>query len=303
MEAILVKAAGLALIILAGYTLKRLGVFRTEDAKVISRVVINLTLPAAFITGFRGFQFQAEYLIVIAIALVCNFLLLGIAFLMTKGKDIPARALYAMNLSSYNIGTFVMPFAQSFLPAQAIVGVSMFDAGNCPVNCGISYALIMGKNSGSVRASLKMVADKLLHSVPFMTYLFLMIKCVIGLEFPEPVYTVASMVGGANSFLAMLMIGILFQVRVEKEDLRQVLQILGVRYGVNLLMIALLWHTPLSLMVRQVLALALVAPVPSVALVFCERCGCKPSVYGMISSLSIAVSLILTFSLMLLKLF
>ena len=303
MSAILVKAAGLALIILAGYTLKRLGVFRTEDAKVISRVVINLTLPAAFITGFRGFRFDAEYLIVIAIALICNFLLLGVAFTITKGTDIPTRALYAMNLSSYNIGTFVLPFAQSFLPTQAIVGVSMFDAGNCPINCGISYALVMGRNSGSAKNSLNMVVDKLLHSVPFMTYLLLMIKCALGLEFPEPVYTVASMVGSANSFLAMLMIGILFQVRVEKDDLRQVLQILGLRYGINLLLIALLWQTPLSLMVRQVLALALVAPVPSVALVFCERCGCKPTVYGMISSMSIAISLILTFGLMLLKLF
>lgn len=293
----------MALIILAGYTLKRLGVFRTEDAKVISRVVINLTLPAAFITGFRGFRFDAEYLIVIAIALVCNFLLLGVAFTITKGADIPTRALYAMNLSSYNIGTFVLPFAQSFLPTQAIVGVSMFDAGNCPINCGISYALVMGRNSGSAKDSLNMVVDKLLHSVPFMTYLLLMIKCALGLEFPEPVYTVASMVGSANSFLAMLMIGILFQVRVEKDDLRQVLQILGLRYGINLLLIALLWQTPLSLMVRQVLALALVAPVPSVALVFCERCGCKPTVYGMIGSMSIAISLILTFGLMLLKLF
>ena len=303
MEAILVKAAGLTLIILAGYTLKRLGVFRTEDAKVISRVVIDLTLPAAFITGFRGFRFETEYLVVILVALICNFLLLGVAFVITRGKDIPTRALYAMNLSSYNIGTFVLPFAQSFLPVQAIVGVSMFDAGNCPVNCGISYALVMGRSSGSVKDSLKMVADKLLHSVPFMTYLLLMVKCAVGLEFPEPVYTVASMVGGANAFLAMLMIGILFQVRVEKEDLRQVVQILGIRYGVNLLLITLLWQMPLSLMVRQVLALALVAPVPSVALVFCERCGCKSSVYGMVSSLSIAMSLALTFGLMLLKLF
>lgn len=299
----MVKAAGLALIILAGYTLKRLGIFRTEDAKVISRVVINLTLPAAFITGFRNFVFQPEYLIVIIIALACNFLLLGIGFLLTKGKDIPTRALYAMNLSSYNIGTFVLPFAQSFLPAQAIVGVSMFDAGNCPVNCGISYALVMGRDGGSVKDSLKMVADKLLHSVPFMTYLLLMVKCAVGLEFPEPVYAVASMVGSANSFLAMLMIGILFQLKVEKEDLRQVLRILGVRYGVNLLVVALLWQMPLSRMVRQVLALALVAPVPSVALVFCERCGCKPTVYGMVSSLSIAISLALTFILMLLNLF
>ena len=41
METILVKAAGLALMIFAGYGLKRLGVFRTEDAKVISRIVVG----------------------------------------------------------------------------------------------------------------------------------------------------------------------------------------------------------------------------------------------------------------------
>ncbi len=300
MEAILVKAAGLMLVILAGYLLKRLGVFRTEDAKVLSRVIINLTLPAAFITGFRNFRFEMDDLIVIVIALVCNFLLLGLGLLLTRGRDLPTRALYAMNLSSYNIGTFVLPFAQSFLPAQAIAAVSMFDAGNCPVNSGISYALVMGRGS-SWKSSLRMVADKLLHSVPFMTYLLLMVKCAIGLEFPEPVYTVASMIGGANAFLAMLMIGILFQLRVEPGELRQVAGILALRYGVNLLLAALLWQLPLALALRQVLALALVAPVPSVALVFCERCGCKPSVYGLISSLSMVISLALSFLLMMWK--
>ena len=41
METILVKAAGRALMIFAGYGLKRLGVFRTEDAKVISRIGVG----------------------------------------------------------------------------------------------------------------------------------------------------------------------------------------------------------------------------------------------------------------------
>ena len=49
MEAILSKAASLALMIFAGFGLKRLGVFRQEDAKALSRVVVNLTLPAALI--------------------------------------------------------------------------------------------------------------------------------------------------------------------------------------------------------------------------------------------------------------
>ena len=84
METILVKAAGLALMIFAGYGLKRLGVFRTEDAKVISRIVVHLTLPAALITGFRTFHFDASYLALIVIALVSNFALLGVGVFVFK---------------------------------------------------------------------------------------------------------------------------------------------------------------------------------------------------------------------------
>ena len=47
------------------------------------------------------------------------------------------------------------------------------------------------------------------------------------------------------------------------------------------------------------IVLAILAPIPSVAMVYCEKCGCKPSLYGVLNSLSIAVSLLLTFPLLL----
>ena len=298
METILVKAAGLALMIFAGYGLKRLGVFRTEDAKVISRIVVHLTLPAALITGFRTFHFDASYLALIVIALVSNFALLGVGLRRTRGGDMATRGLYALNVSSYNIGCFVLPFVQSFLPPEALVGVSMFDAGNCPVNSGVAYAIVSARSSGQ-RVRLGFVLDKLVHSVPFMTYLTLMVLSILGITLPEPVYQVASTVGGANTFLAMVMIGMLFEVRVEREDRRLILEILAVRYGCSLAMAALVWVLPLPLLIRQVSVLAMMAPIPSVTMVYCEKCGCKPSLYGVLNSLSIAVSLLLTFPLLL----
>ena len=298
METILVKAAGLALMIFAGYGLKRLGVLRTEDAKVISRIVVHLTLPAALITGFRTFHFDASYLALIVIALVSNFALLGVGLRRTRGGDLATRGLYALNVSSYNIGCFVLPFVQSFLPPEALVGVSMFDAGNCPVNSGVAYAIVSARSSGQ-RVRLGFVLDKLVHSVPFMTYLTLMVLSILGITLPEPVYQVASTVGGANTFLAMVMIGMLFEVRVEREDRRLILEILAVRYGCSLAMAALVWVLPLPLLIRQVSVLAMMAPIPSVTMVYCEKCGCKPSLYGVLNSLSIAVSLLLTFPLLL----
>ena len=298
METILVKAAGLALMIFAGYGLKRLGVFRTEDAKVISRIVVHLTLPAALITGFRTFHFDASYLALIVIALVSNFALLGVGLRRTRGGDLATRGLYALNVSSYNIGCFVLPFVQSFLPPEALVGVSMFDAGNCPVNSGVAYAIVSARSSGQ-RVRLGFVLDKLVHSVPFVTYLTLMVLSILGITLPEPVYQVASTVGGANTFLAMVMIGMLFEVRVEREDRRLILEILAVRYGCSLAMAALVWVLPLPLLIRQVSVLAMMAPIPSVTMVYCEKCGCKPSLYGVLNSLSIAVSFLLTFPLLL----
>ena len=296
MDAILVKAAGLLLMILAGYGMKRLGLFHVEDAKLLSRIIVHLTLPAALVTGFRTFRFDVSYLALIAIALASNLLMLAVGLWRGRGKAAPVRALYGLNICSYNIGCFVLPFVQSFLPAEALIGVSMFDAGNCPVNSGISYAVVSAAGNGE-RVRLRFVLDKLCHSVPFMTYLVLMVLSTLHISLPEPVYQIAS--GGANTFLAMLMIGILFEVRVEHEDRRQIAEILVLRYAGSLVMAALVWLSPLPLLIRQVSVLAMMAPIPSVTMVYCEKCGCKPSLYGVLNSLSLAISLVLTFPLLL----
>ena len=133
-----------------------------------------------------------------------------------------------------------------------------------------------------------------------MTYLSLMLLSVLDITLPDFVYQTASTIGGANTFLAMLMIGILFDIRVNREDRRQLVEILALRYGGSLLMCVLVWLLPLPLLFRQVAVLAMLAPIPSVTMVYCEKCGCAPSLYGVANSLSLAISLCLTFPLLLL---
>lgn len=298
MEAIVSKAAVLALIIFAGFGLKRLGVFRQEDAKVLSRIVVNLTLPAALVGSFRTFRFDPRFLTLIVIAAASNLAMVLVGLWWSRGRSPDTRALYALNVSSYNIGCFVLPFTQSLLPAEALIGVSMFDAGNCPFNSGLTYALV-SPQSGGERIRLTYVLGRLVRSVPFMTYLVLMLLSVLGVTLPDFVYETASAIGGANTVLAMLMIGLLFDIRVGREDRRQLAGILALRYGGSLLMCLLVWFLPLPLLLRQVSVLAMLAPIPSVAMVYCEKCGCKASLYGVANSLSLAVSLCLTFPLLL----
>lgn len=45
MDALLIKTGGLLLIVALGYLLKRRGVFQQGDARLLSRIIVNLTLP------------------------------------------------------------------------------------------------------------------------------------------------------------------------------------------------------------------------------------------------------------------
>ena len=64
-------------------------------------------------------------------------------------------------------------------------------------------------------------------------------------------------------------------------------------------MASLVWLSPLPLLIRQVSVLSMMAPILSVMMVYCEKCGCKPSLYGVLNSLSLVISLALTFPLLL----
>jgi len=293
MDALLIKTGGLLLIVALGYLLKRRGVFQQGDARLLSRIIVTLTLPGALLSSFSAFRLVPSLLAVLAAAAAANVLLLAVSALVTRRRPGPVRALYLLNAPSYNIGTFVLPFVQSFLPPDMLLAVSMFDAGNSPFNCGGAYALTAALTGGG-RLTGRSVLGRMLRSVPFDTFLAILLLGLLGLRLPQPVYTVAGMFGQANAFLAMLMIGLLLEPRIPQESRSDVLRVVLLRYGFGLAASAVCWMLPLPAGVRQVLVLSLLAPVPSVSLAYCERCGCDSGAVGAIHSLCIPISLAFT---------
>jgi predicted permease len=57
---------------------------------------------------------------------------------------------------------------------------------------------------------------------------------------PDPVYTVAGMIGQANAFVAMLLIGILFEPKFNRNELKDMLgvftlrMVLGVAFALSI---------------------------------------------------------------------
>ena len=66
MDALLIKTGGLLLIVALGYLLKRRGVFQQGDARLLSRIIVNLTLPGALLSSFSAFRLVPSLLAVLA---------------------------------------------------------------------------------------------------------------------------------------------------------------------------------------------------------------------------------------------
>ena len=110
---ILMRAGSFISIIVLGFFLKRIGFFKQEDFSILSKITIRITLPCAIITSFAGKNIDPALLSLAFISIGCGLIYVLIGFLINRGNSREQQAFEMLNLPGYNIGTFVIPFAQS----------------------------------------------------------------------------------------------------------------------------------------------------------------------------------------------
>ncbi|MEY8357004.1 AEC family transporter [Lachnospiraceae bacterium 54-53] len=293
MAAVLTKAVAFVAIIIMGYLLKRAGFFRANDFYLISRIVIKITLPAAIISNFSKLAMDYSLLAMCAVGLLCNFVMIFAGYLMNVSKSREARAFAMLNMSGYNVGNFTMPFVQSFLSPVGFAATSLFDAGNSIMCTGMTFTLAGMVIGEEEKPSFKRIVRKLLSSVPFDTYVIMTVLSILNLRLPAIIISFADTAGGANAFLALLMLGIGFEIRMEKEKMARILKILGTRYVISVLMaMGFYFLSPFGLEVRQTLAIVSLGPVASVAPAFTGALNGDIELASAINSLSIVISIV-----------
>lgn len=298
MLVVLSKAIAFVLIILIGYICKRRGVFAPTDYQLVSKIVLNITLPCAVISSFAHFQLDLSLLAAVALGLSGNCMMLFVALMLTRRETLAAKIFYIFSLAGYNIGCFTLPFAQAFLTPFAVVALCMFDVGNSIMCTGMTYALTascIGYADGHKdRFSMKSIAEKLLHSVPFVVYISMLILSLVGVQFPKSVYTFTDIVGAANPFLSMLMIGMMFEIKLDKQAMGYVKELFSVRYLTSLACAGAFIHfAPFKQEVNYVIALALMAPCTIIGPIFVEKLGGNVQLASLFNSMTIITSVIL----------
>ncbi len=298
METVLVKALSFILIILCAYALKRAGIFCKEDNRIVMKLILNVTLPAAVVAGFGGYTRDLSLVLAAFLGFGLNVVMMLAGYLAAYRKSREEQTFNIVNYSGYNIGTFAMPYLQSFLGNAGTIVACIFDAGNALMCTGLTYAFAAGFCGKQVERGLGAFAVRLFASVPFDVYGIMLALYVLDVHLPEPVYRIASAFGSGNAFLAMFMIGLAFELKLERDQVRDVAWALIIRFGcAAVFALGIYYLTSWPRTVRQTLALIVFAPVSAMTVINTQRCGGDTEKAGVISSLSILTGIIVITSL------
>ena len=289
---IITRAGCFAAIIVLGMTLRKVGVFRETDFRVLSTIVIKITLPATIISSFAGQTIDPKLLILAAMGLGGGILYLLLALLLNlrSGKD--RRAFEMLNLPGYNIGNFTLPFVQSFLGPVGVITTSLFDTGNAFICLGGAYGVASSVKAGG-RFDVGRVARALGTSVPFLCYILVVSLNLLHISIPGPVIEFAGIIAGANAFMAMLMIGVGFRITADRTQIGSMVRILSVRYAVAAVLALVCYFVlPFDLAIRQTLVILVFAPIGSAVPAFTAELGSDVGLSSAINSVSIVISIV-----------
>ena len=297
---VLTKATVFIAIIVMGYLLKRKGFFKASDFRIISKIVLNITLPCAVISNFNNLKIDMSLLFLIFIGIMCNLVTVGAGYLVALKKSDDEKAFNMINFSGYNIGCFAMPYVQNFLGPIGVVATCLFDAGNSLLCTGGTYSIASAVAKTDGKTTLSSFIKKVFSSIPLNTYIIMLIVSYFNFQIPKPIIMFTDTVGAGNGFLAMLMVGVGLELNLKRRQIGKIVQTLSIRYGISIIMAFIFFiFLPFSLEVRQVLAIIVFAPVSAVSIAFTEKCNGDVGLASAINSSSIIFSIIVMTSMLL----
>lgn len=295
---ILTRAGCFVAIIILGFTLRRTGVFGPETFGVISKIVMKITLPAALIASAAGKPIDASMLTIALLGLGGGLIYIAAGWLMQRKGTRSEKAFCIQNVPGYNIGTFALPFTQSFLGPVGVLTTSIFDLGNAIICFGASFSIAQAVKLGG-KADFRRILKSAVSSLPFLTHVLMVILNLNSLTLPKPVLTLAEILGGGNACLAMLMIGVSMNISIDKSKAGIMAKILSARFGIAaVLALAYYYLLPFSLEIRQTLVILAFSPIGSTVPIFTAELGEDVGLSSTINSIAIVISIVIIVTLL-----
>lgn len=293
MKEVLVQALSLIAIICLGQIIRRLGWFDRNDFSKLSRLMLSVTLPAVLVTNFNSFQIDMHLFFIILIGAAVNMIQSVASFLLHRKQEKKEKAFAVINGNSYNIGAFAMPYLEVFMGPESLIWSSLFDIGNAVTSAGVNYSWGMGL-AGDQKTGPLAFLRRMLKSPVFVTYLFLMSMQVLHIRLPEEIIHFTGLVGQANTFLAMFIIGLGLELKLSRTKLKKAFRMLLQRYFFAVFFLLLTWFLlPADPEIKKCLCLLYFAPIAAMTPGFTAEIKGDIELSSFLTSVSIIVAIIM----------
>ena len=291
---ILAKALSLIAIVGLGFGIKRLGWVHASDFKLFARLVLTFTLPCALLTSFNDYHLDYALLGLTALGLIVVVAQQVIGYLLAARKGRREQAFAVLNSGSYNIGAFATPYLGGVIGPHAMIYSTLFDIGNAFAAAGVGYGWGMALSGEPGSHRWRDTVRALAGSPVFVTYVVLLVMRLLDLRLPDPVIVFTSTVGAANPFLAMLMIGVGLELKLQRSKYLIAAKYLLVRYAASTVLAMACWMLlPLPAEARMVVVMLLFAPIASMIAAFTAKAGLDVELSAFMTSVTLVVGIVM----------
>ncbi|MCO4331107.1 AEC family transporter [Staphylococcus hyicus] len=282
------------LLIALGYTLKRIGYVKGADAKVITTLVLNVTLPAVVIVNLNGVTLTPELSLLPILMVLYGLMTKLIVILLFIKYNNEVRGTVAMLMASLNIGIFAYPLVQQMWPEKGLLYFGMADIGGAVLMFGLTYFIAGYFKNAEGTLNLKTIFLSCLKSIPLMTYIVMIVLSLCAIKLPPNTITFFDLLGKANLPLSMLLLGILLDFKIERRFLPLTFKYIGMHYGLGLVFGSLV-HVFLPVsddMIKTTLQLIWVLPVGVAALSYAVQFQYRTlPMIAMASNMTVVISI------------
>lgn len=290
----------LLLIIVIGASLRGLGFLDLSAGRVISRLVIYVTIPIVIFRAVSQMDIRRGllWLVLLGVGVPMTTLLIG--RWTTRATTGATRGTILIALCGKNTDLFALPVIQSIYGLSGVSLLALVSMGNalCVFGIGFLMAVYFDPNRGEI--DLKKLARSIAFFPPIVAFVLALAANLLGFALPKLFLSFAEVVGDANVFLSLLVIGLFLDIRVVMRSIRVLVIILLTKYSVALviggLFYALFFRS--EPLMATVGLLASLMPAPVVTLVYSaeknldhETAG---AVVGITTIISSAILLVLS---------
>jgi predicted permease len=126
------KTLPIMLIFLIGIALKKAGILRKEDGRMISGLILNVVLPATIINAISSMTISPSLLLLPLASVTVVVLLLGLGFALAPilGLQGKTRAAFLISFPTLEVGSIGYAFMAAVYGAGGLALIAFFDLGD-----------------------------------------------------------------------------------------------------------------------------------------------------------------------------